>query len=308
MPATAVLLDALVSAAIPDPSVPVVPLPLPQVVGIFERLTGKPAWRHFELFAGPTPAYEGRADVELVVRTIAQLGNYDYMVDWVFNQSGAIRIDVALTGIDAPKGGAQHDAREPEGAQDTRFGALVGPNLVAPNHSHFFNFRLDLDVDGRDNSFMLGKLKTKDGVPGPRKSVWVVDEKRIDRERDGGLDADEVAVEGDQPQPHQCARLQHGLPAGVAQPRRSADEEGRLPARGIHRVSAVDDAATTPTSASPPATRRTRIRDSRGLPAYQQNDQSLVNTDLVLWLTIGHHHVTATEDFPVLSLSRFRSG
>ena len=33
-----------------------------------------------------------------------------------------------------------------------------------------------------------------------------------------------------------------------------------------------------------------------------QNDQSLVNADLVLWLTIGHHHVTATEDFPVLSL------
>ena len=32
------------------------------------------------------------------------------------------------------------------------------------------------------------------------------------------------------------------------------------------------------------------------------SDDSLVNTDLVLWLTVGHHHVTATEDFPVLSL------
>jgi primary-amine oxidase len=192
VPANAVLLDALVSAAIPAPDVPVVPLPLPQVVGIFERLTGKPTWRHFELFAGAVPAYEGRAEVELVVRTIAQVGNYDYLVDWIFNQSGAIRTEVALTGIDAPKAVRSTTLASATAAQDTRYGALVAPNLVAPNHSHFFNFRLDLDVDGRNNSFMLGKLKMKDGVPGPRKSVWVLDEKRIDREKDGQLDHDEA--------------------------------------------------------------------------------------------------------------------
>ena len=39
-----------------------------------------------------------------------------------------------------------------------------------------------------------------------------------------------------------------------------------------------------------------------GLPEFQKNNQSIVNTDLVLWLTIGHHHVTATEDWPVLSM------
>ena len=109
------LLDALVAAAIPDPSVPVVPLPLPRVIGVFERLTGNPAWRHFELFAGGL--YEGRAEVELVVRSISQVGNYDYLLDWVFTQSGAIRVEVGLTGIDAPKAvgtaGAQRGERRP---------------------------------------------------------------------------------------------------------------------------------------------------------------------------------------------------
>ena len=40
--------------------VPVVPLPLSRVIGVFERLTGNPAWRHFEQFSNR--AYEGRAE------------------------------------------------------------------------------------------------------------------------------------------------------------------------------------------------------------------------------------------------------
>ncbi len=42
VPENAVLLDGLISAALPDPTVPVVPLPLPAVVGVFERVTGNP--------------------------------------------------------------------------------------------------------------------------------------------------------------------------------------------------------------------------------------------------------------------------
>ena len=43
---------------------------------------------------------------------------------------------------------------------------------------------------------------------------------------------------------------------------------------------------------------------SPGLPQYQRGNQSLVNRDLVLWLTLGHHHVTQTEDWPVMSRHR----
>lgn len=33
-----------------------------------------------------------------------------------------------------------------------KYGALVAPQLYAPNHQHFFNVRLDFDLDGVDNS------------------------------------------------------------------------------------------------------------------------------------------------------------
>ena len=34
----------------------------------------------------------------------------------------------------------------------TAFGHLVAPNVNAPNHQHFFSYRLDLDVDGASNT------------------------------------------------------------------------------------------------------------------------------------------------------------
>ena len=43
---------------------------------------------------------------------------------------------------------------------------------------------------------------------------------------------------------------------------------------------------------------------SPGLPRYQQDAQGLVNRDLVVWLTLGHHHVTQAEDWPVMSMKK----
>jgi primary-amine oxidase len=298
-PENATLIDAVVSAAVPG--APVVPLPLPQVVGIFERLTGNPAWRHFELFAGG--AYEGRADVELVVRTIAQVGNYDYLVDWVFNQSGVIRVDVGLTGIDAPKTVKSKTLASPTAGQDTRFGALIEPNLVAPNHSHFFNFRLDLDIDGRNNSFMLSQLKVKENVPGPRKSVWAVEDKRLDRELDGRLDHDNALWKVVNPNRSNA----RGYNTGYMLETHSI-EEPLLKKADYKRAGFIAYplwiTKFDPDQRFAAGDTPNQNPGEPGLPSYQQNNQSIVNTDIVLWLTIGHHHITAIEDSPVLSLEK----
>lgn len=38
-------------------------------------------------------------------------------------------------------------------AGETRpYGTVIAPSLYAPNHQHFFNMRLDLDVAGRENN------------------------------------------------------------------------------------------------------------------------------------------------------------
>jgi Cu2+-containing amine oxidase len=134
---------------------------------------------------------EGRAEVELVVRMIAQVGNYDYMIDWVFNQGGAIRVEVSLTGIDAAKAVRSTNLADASAAADTQHGTLVAPNLAATFHSHHFNFRLDLDIDGPNNSFALGEFKVVNNN-GARKSFWVPEEKVLASERDGKINGGDI--------------------------------------------------------------------------------------------------------------------
>ncbi len=296
VPDTAVLIDGLIAAALPDPTLPVVPLPLPRVVGIFERLTGDPAWRHYESFRA---AYEGRAAVELVVRSISQVGNYDYLIDWVFTQNGIVRAEVGLTGIDAPK--AVPNALGGEG--DRRTSAPIAPYLVAPYHSHHFNFRLDVDVDGAANSFVLSHLR-KTNAPGPRRSIWAREDEVVDNESRGTVEHHEHALW------HVFntnRRNSLGEPTGYQLESHDTEEPLLAPA-DYERAAFVGKplwitaynrderfaAGDTPN----------QHPGSPGLPHYQSNREGLVNRDIVLWITMGHHHVTQAEDWPVMSMKK----
>ena len=54
------------------------------MICLFERDTASPLWRHAEVANGD---YQGRPAVELVMRTIPSLGNYDYVIDWVLTEA-----------------------------------------------------------------------------------------------------------------------------------------------------------------------------------------------------------------------------
>jgi primary-amine oxidase len=99
------------------------PHDVPRVICLFERLTGDAIWRH-----GP----DGRPARELVARMTAQLGNYDYIIDWVFRQDGSIRVTVGTTGIPAVKIVAATNADS--AGDDDAFGRFVADNAVAISH------------------------------------------------------------------------------------------------------------------------------------------------------------------------------
>ena len=81
---------------------------------------------------------------------IATIGNYDYAINWIFHQDGIARGGCRAHGHHAAEG---RDVK-PRTTRPMHGGRVVAPgraDVVAPHHQHFFNFRLDFDVDGPAN-------------------------------------------------------------------------------------------------------------------------------------------------------------
>ena len=64
-------------------------------------MTAALLWKHYE---GYSTKNESRRARQLVIFSIATIGNYDYAVNWVFHQDGVLEVDAALSGIMLPKG------------------------------------------------------------------------------------------------------------------------------------------------------------------------------------------------------------
>jgi len=58
----------------------------PRLACMFERVSGDPVWRHWD---NSTAAISGRPTRDLVFRTVANVGNYDYVFDWRFARGAA---------------------------------------------------------------------------------------------------------------------------------------------------------------------------------------------------------------------------
>jgi primary-amine oxidase len=114
-PATAAFLPAVLND---DKGVP---FETPRALCVFERSLGEPAWRHAEVV---NQTHEGRPAVELVVRMATQIGNYDYLLDWVFNHAAEIEVRVGATGVDALKGVPTRSMADSTAAEHTRHGTL----------------------------------------------------------------------------------------------------------------------------------------------------------------------------------------
>ncbi len=275
-----------------------------RVACLYERPGAEPAWRHSR-----GNFVESRARRDLVLRMVMGAGNYDYLFDWVFKQDGSIRVTLAATGIDQVKDVFPANASEDGGDADSkadRYGRFVAPNLVALNHSHFFNFRLDFDIDGRDNSLAVDKLVTeRQDESNPRRSVWRVETIVPNREADGmrtsTLSAPEFwrvvnpGVLGPEGYPSGYLLEGHGAktllsPDDYLQQRAGFTDHTLWTTP--HSADELFAAGDYPTGSVAGA----------GLPSWTAENRSIVDTDIVLWYTIGFHHIPRPEDWPILPL------
>ena len=105
----------------------------------------------------------------------ATVGNYDYIFDWILQSDGQLRILTGATGVvEAKMARAKSAAAAVVGDRDDRSGRFVDDHVVGVNHDHYFNFRLDVDVDGPENTFVRDQLVAKPLPAGHRRDQLAV--------------------------------------------------------------------------------------------------------------------------------------
>ena len=250
-------------------------------------------WKHVD----PDSGAEVRRMRRFVVSFHAAVANYEYLVYWRFYQDGNIECEVRATGI-------MVTATYPGGQQPPN-GTLVDEQTYAPFHQHFLVARLDLDVDGEENTvFATESEMPADGAGQP---VRARDRAAGDAapHRGGGqagLRLGHAArLEGRQrgrrERPRHAGRLQarpeRCLPGDVrpVEPRAQASPGDRAHALGdAVRAGRALAGGEFPVQAA----------EDTGLPAWTAANRSIENTDVVLWYVFGLHHVTRPEDWPVM--------
>ncbi|URE32590.1 amine oxidase [Musa troglodytarum] len=282
------------------------PVKLPNVFCVFERYSGDAAWRHTELGIPKQMISEVRQEVSLVVRMVGALGNYDYVTDWEFKTSGSIKVGVSLTGILEVKGTPYTHTDQ---ITTDVHGSLLAENTIAVYHDHFVTYYLDLDIDGLNNTFIKSKLKTArvaDSSGVPRRSYWTVTREAANMEADAHVEIGSVPAELLVVNPNKKTKM--GNHVGY-----------RLIANGVPVASLLSDddypqmrasygkkqVWVTPYNKSEKWAAGLYVDNSRGddnLAAWSQRNRAIKNVDIVVWHTVGFHHIPYQEDFPLMPM------
>jgi primary-amine oxidase len=252
-------------------------------------------WKHTDRRLPDRP--EARRSRRLVVSSVSTVENYEYGFFWYLYQDGTIQFEVKLTGI-LSLGAARSGETPPQGA-------LVAPQLYAPNHQHFFNVRLDFDLDGVENS-----VYQVDVVPDPidegnpfenafRAQTTLL---KTEKQARGHLSLESARTwRVVNPSVHNAVGEPVGyklLPGDNSFPFASPNAWWRKRAGFVNHHVWVTPYRLEERYGAGDYPNQSRGGD--GLIGWTEADRSIENTDIVLWYTFGHTHIPRPEDYPVM--------
>jgi primary-amine oxidase len=254
-------------------------------------------WKHVDEVTGA----EVRRARRLVVSFHATVANYEYLVYWRFYQDGSIECEVRATGL-------MVTSSFPAGRQPPT-GALVDQRTYAPFHQHFIVARLDLDVDGADNTvYACDSVALPVSDDNPYGLALVLRETPLRTEAEGRQDYD-WQVQRTWKVASSHARNGLGTPAGY-----KLLPGGSFPAQldpsspALRRAEVIGHQLWVtpyrPDERWPCGEFPNLSSADSGLPRWTAQDRPIAGTDVVLWHVFGLHHITRPEDWPVMPSDR----
>lgn len=273
----------------------------PRAVGLFER-DGGLLWRH-----NWGARVDARRARQLVLMSVVTVGNYDYAFEWIFHQDGTLQLDILLTGIMQTKAVAREKETQAHGQTH---GHLVAPNLEAVHHQHFFNFRLDLDIDRPSGNSVveMNAEPMPEGPGNPQRNGMVMHESLLRTESEGQRNMS-IGASRKWKIINPSVTNSLGHPAGYvlapgenSVPLSSPDSWVRKRAGFINSHLWV-----TPYEPAELYAGGTYINHNQGgdgLPKWTAANRSINQKDVVLWYTLGVTHIPRPEEWPVMPAHR----
>ena len=254
-------------------------------------------WKHTDWRTGQS---EVRRSRRLAVSMIANVGNYDYGFYWYLYQDGSIQVEVKLTGI------VNTQALRP--GEATRYGTEVAPRLNAPNHQHFFNARLDLDVDGEANTAQEVNVRsTPSGPENPHDNAFYAEVTPLEKELAARRDTNPTSARF-----WRVVNASKKNELGGAVGYRLCPGETTLPHAQpsfalLQRAGFLThNLWVTPYKADerhPAGEYPNQNPTDTGLGAWTKADRDLSSTDVVVWYNFGQTHIPRVEDWPVMPVT-----
>jgi primary-amine oxidase len=269
------------------------PLTIPNAICIHEEDSGV-LWKHVDERAGA----EVRRARRLVISFHATVANYEYLVYWRFYQDGNIECEVRATGIMVTSHTAAPGSRPANGT-------LVDQGIYAPFHQHFIVARLDLDVDGPDNTVYASESRpARPSGDDPYALGLTVASTPLRTETEGKQDYDWATqrswkVVNDNVKNGLGTAVGYKLvPSAALPPLLDPASPAFQRAHAIGHtlwVTPYREDERWPCGDFPVQAAR-----DTGLPVWTEADRPIENTDVVLWYVFGIHHITRPEDWPVM--------
>ncbi|MFE7835098.1 primary-amine oxidase [Streptomyces sp. NPDC057474] len=250
-------------------------------------------WKHRDDAVGLA---ETRRSRRLVISFFVTVGNYDYGFYWYLYLDGTIALEGKATGIVFTSA-----MREDNVAHATE----IAPGLGAPFHQHLFCARLDMTVDGTDNTVEEVEFARVPKGPGnPYGNAFTVATTPIERESTSGRLADANRARAWRIT-SASRRNAVGRPTAfklipTPSPTLLADDDASISKRAAFATKHLWVTRYDPAERYPAGDHPNQHAGGAGIPAFVAQDRELVGTDVVLWHTFGVSHAPRLEDWPVM--------
>lgn len=276
-----------------------------RAIALYER-DGGVLWKHVDYMTNTNQSRRAR---QLVLSSIATLGNYDYGFNWVFHQDGTLEMEVLLTGIMSVKGVTSGG---PEGNHNhnSRHGHLVAPGIEAVHHQHFFNFRLDLDIDssGHNSVVEQNTRALPAGQNNPYNNAFTMQETVFRRELEAQRPLN-IATNRRWKVINSNIRNPLGQPPGYL----LLTGENSISFSGVNsfvrkRAGFVNHhlwvTPHVPEEMNAAGFYINQGKGGDGLTRWTRRNRAIENQDVVVWYSMGITHIPRPEDWPVMPVHK----